>query len=231
MSNQGYFPHSEAESISWIVHFCDKLPVQGPIVGISEEEITTTIAELMHYVWLVQNWYISTQQFALEATAHKLSMAMDESAGTPPLPMPVVFENPPPPFPAGILVRLFKLVKRIKNSTNYTESIGQDLGLIGINKIDTHVYPKANLIIKRDANGELVEVGFKKYHHPAVLIETRRNNGNWEYLGVALISPWLDNRPLQTPSVPEIREYRLCWYENNKISGDFSPIQKITVGH
>jgi acetyl esterase/lipase len=58
-----------------------------------------------------------------------------------------------------------------------------------------------------------------------------RNSGNWEPLGVALISPWLDNRPLQTSAIPEIREYRLCWYENNKISGDFSPIQRITIGN
>ena len=52
---------------------------------------------------------------------------------------------------------------------------------------------------------------------------------NWMFLGVALVSPWIDERPVQAPTVPEVREYRLCWYANNKIGGEFSPIQKVTV--
>lgn len=229
MSTQSYFPHNESERISWITHFCDKFPVQGPVVGVSAEEINNTIADLTYYIWLIQNWYLGVQQHALEATAYKHSMAMDESAINKPLPVAAAFDNPPPQRPSGILARLFKLVQRIKNSSNYTESIGLDLGLIGIQKDDTHAYPDANLSLKRNADGEVVAIDFVKHHHSAILIESRRNGGEWTFLGVALVSPWIDERPVQAPTVPEVREYRLCWYANNKIGGVFSPIQKITV--
>ena len=75
----------------------------------------------------------------------------------------------------------------------------------------------------------MVAIDFAKHHHSAVLIESRRNGSDWMFLGVALVSPWIDERPVQAPTVPEVREYRLCWYANNKICGEFSPTQKVTV--
>ena len=230
MMKQPYFPHTEASRVIWINHFCIKFNAYGPGLGVGPDEIATTAKHLQYYVWLIQYWYVSVQQFALAATATKESMAMDESGIITALPVPVVFDNPPEPCPPGILARLFKLIQRIKSSPNYTEAIGQDLGIIGSQAADTHAYPEGNPSIKRNTTQEYVEIKFPKYHHTAVLIESRRNGSDWENVGVGQISPWNDERPLQTAGVPEVREYRLCWYENNKISGDFSPVIKITVG-
>ena len=66
--------------------------------------------------------------------------------------------------------------------------------------------------------------------HDGISIESRRNNGAWEFLAIAMVKPWYDERPLLEPSAPEIREYRLRWWDKGQANGEISPVQKVTVG-
>ncbi|ADL56468.1 hypothetical protein [Gallionella capsiferriformans] len=50
------------------------------------------------------------------------------------------------------------------------------------------------LEIQRNETQEYVVVKFTKYQHDAVTIESRRNNGEWENMGISLKKPWLDGR-------------------------------------
>jgi len=56
-----------------------------------------------------------------------------------------------------------------------------------------------------------------------------RGTGGWEMLAIDLASPYLDERDLLVPGQPELREYRLQWYDAHGPNGDFSPVQTITV--
>ena len=51
----------------------------------------------------------------------------------------------------------------------------------------------------------------------------------WEMLGIDLESPYIDQRPLLVATQPEVREYRLQFYEDAGPSGDFTAVQSITV--
>jgi hypothetical protein len=42
--------------------------------------------------------------------------------------------------------------------------------------------------------------------------------------------PWHDERALLVANTPEVREYRLRWCDKDKVSGTFSPVQKVVVG-
>ena len=49
-------------------------------------------------------------------------------------------------------------------------------------------------------------------------------------LAIDLESPYLDERPLLVAGQAETREYRMRWYDADGPNGDWSPVQKVTVG-
>jgi hypothetical protein len=88
MANQAYFPASEADRVVWLTHFRAKLPVHGPTLGISPDEIAATLADIDYYVWLLHTWNPAVQQNALEATAYKANIATGTATELVPLPVP-----------------------------------------------------------------------------------------------------------------------------------------------
>jgi len=48
-------------------------------------------------------------------------------------------------------------------------------------------------------------------------------------LGIDLNSPYLDERALLVAGQPEVRDYRLQFYDDDGPTGDFTPIQSVTV--
>ena len=65
--------------------------------------------------------------------------------------------------------------------------------------------------------------------HQGVYLESRRNNGAWEFLAIDTESPYDDERALLVPDTPETREYRLRFWDKGTPNGDWSPVQKVTV--
>ena len=49
-----FFPSTQPGQIVWLTHYSLKLPVDGPLCGISAEEITQTQADILYYNWLLQ---------------------------------------------------------------------------------------------------------------------------------------------------------------------------------
>jgi hypothetical protein len=96
---------------------------------------------------------------------------------------------------------------------------------------DSSENPVPTFSLKVDRNGtqEFVRIGFRKYGHAAVLIQSRRNGGAWETLGIDFGSPYNDERPLLVATAPEIREYRLQFYDGSAGHGDFTAVQSISV--
>lgn len=143
--------------------------------------------------------------------------------------------SPAPPSntipPPGVLKRLFSLVQWIKKQPAYTREVGQALGIVGnLHTADSPV-PKFKLRLARGSKGEAVKGTFQKFSHVAVYVETRRGLGDWEtlHLGMFPGTEFLDDRPLLEPGKPEVREYRLCFWEDDQPTGLWSKSKKITV--
>lgn len=66
-----------------------------------------------------------------------------------------------------------------------------------------------------------------KYGHDGVWVESSRGVGDWEFLAIDTVKPYLDERPLLTPGT---REYRLRWWDKGEANGDWSPVQSVMVG-
>jgi hypothetical protein len=83
--------------------------------------------------------------------------------------------------------------------------------------------------VQQGATSQIVRIDFTKFGHKGVYIESRRNTGAWEFLAIDTTKPYLDERPLLAAPAAESREYRLRWWDDDP-NGDWSPVQKVTVG-
>jgi hypothetical protein len=230
MANQAYFPANEADRVVWLTHFSAKLPVHGPDLGLGADEITAAIADIDFYVWLLHTWNPAIQKNSMEATAYKGIIGTGSGSDLVAVPIHAVYDQPPAVRLPGVLPRLFNLVQRIKIAPNYSESVGQNLNVIGSQNSTVHFIPEFTATTERGASFERVKMVFTKYSHDGVSIDSRRNGGDWEYLAIAMVKPWYDERPLLDPKTPEIREYRLRWWDKGDAHGELSPVQKVTVG-
>jgi hypothetical protein len=173
---------------------------------------------------------------AEEATAYKTLMAKGGVPGVSPVPPPVATTFPSPPAPPavapGILTRLLDQIARMKASVGYKANpnvIGQDLDIIGHADTTEHLFPEFKLKVQDGAGCQCVRIDFTKFGHKGVWIEGRRNGGAWEFVAVDSEKPYNDERPLLSPTAAETREYRLRFWDDGP-NGDWSPVQKVTVG-
>ena len=225
-----YFPSTEAARLGWAIHYRDLIAVHGPTVGLSAEEIAATQSDLNFYAWLLHDWYPTLQADAKAATTYKGFITAGEGTiPQPPPPHSPIADPPAVPVP-GILTRVFAQIARIKNSPGYNGYIGNELGIISTPDTTDHPWPEFSLGFEHGPEVHRVSISFTKYGHDGVWIEGRINNGEWLSLGADNSKPHYDTRPLIDPNLPEVREYRLRWWDKGEPNGEFSPVQKIVAG-
>ncbi len=230
MPRNAYYPARESQQIVFLSNLYAKLPVHAEALGITNDQLKAILDDISYYLWVLQIWYPAIQKNALEATAYKVIIATGTPDQIRPRPVHVSFENIPDERPPGTLTRILNQIQRIKLADGYSESVGRDLGIIGSEKTAIHSDPQLTLKKDRIGDIECVIVSFIKHEHEGVVIESRTNNGEWERVGIAMHKPWYDERTSLSPGVPEVREYRLCWWDQDHANGDYSAVQKITVG-
>jgi hypothetical protein len=58
------------------------------------------------------------------------------------------------------------------------------------------------------------------------LHESWRGGGAWEFLAIGTESPYLDERPLLVASQPEVREYRMRFWDKGRLNGEWTDVAK-----
>lgn len=232
MRRQPYFPNRIAQRPEWFANFATQLLLANAVLELPAAGVTAIVADARFCEYACGDWLTATREFGPAATA---SVEELFSGGTgssftlsaftaPPLPAGVVL------VAAGAWDRIADFVQTIKKCPNYTEAIGLQMGIVGPEDAAENPVPTFTLKVERGSGCECVRVAFKKYGHAGVVIYCRRNGGAWEMLAIDLSSPYLDERALLAPTVPELREYRLQFYEGSSASGDYTPTQTVTVG-
>jgi len=74
-----------------------------------------------------------------------------------------------------------------------------------------------------------VKVIIKKYGRQGVVIYSKRGTGTCELLAIDFSSPYMDERPPLVVGQPEVRDYRLQYYDDAAPTGEFTPVQSVTV--
>jgi hypothetical protein len=196
-------PHSESEMILWLNNFSTKLSMHSATVGLLPADVTATTTA-------------STQ----------LSLAFNqlEQARTNVKSLSSGKDN----LKALTTAQVRKLVSRIKASNGYSESIGQDLGIIGTaTDVDLD---NSKPTLKGEVFPGYVRISFSKKPFSGVAIYTRlKGSTGWAFLARDTYSPYDDNRPLVNGQ-SEIREYMAIGLDGDNEVGQQSDIISAVFG-
>ena len=233
MKRQHYFPKTVDARPEWFANFATQLPIANAVLSLPAADVTAIVADARFLEYASGPWLKATREFGPTCTS-----ALDDlSNGT----GTAAFVLPPftvPALPAGVvavlagaLTRIFNFAQTIKASPPYTEAIGLQLGIVGPADVPPPVMagPQFSLTVEQGAGSQIVRVRFTKAGHMGVAIYSRRGAGDWVFLGIDTASPYLDERPLAAAGAPEVREYRLRFWDNGAEVGDWSDVAKVTV--
>jgi hypothetical protein len=225
-------PKSEPELVIWLKNFAQAFAIHGPTLGFTAAEIAAVQADATMFDYLVGDT-IPTCKANLDARYSYKNLIKSGPLGSPggAPPAAPVLGTPPATVAPGIMPRLRQLIQRIKNTSNYTQDIGDDLGITGKDDGNTVDPATAKPLAKAIAlTGHQVRLEFKKSIFDGVYIESRRQGEtDWTFLGIDLYSPFVDARPPAQAGTPEVREYRLRFYDADAPTGQWSDIISVTT--
>jgi hypothetical protein len=231
MQRQKYYPSRIADQIVWLSNYADKAPDYLTAVGMGALG-TPTVTDARWLIYVLGLWLTDVRSFNRAATEDIELALAGPGSGAPMVLTEFTVPGLPPnttPVEAGALTRIFKVVAQFKEATGYTTAMGEDLGVIGAEDTADHPTPKYSLALGQGAGCQCVDISFTKYTHQGVYIESKRGTGNWEFVAIDTEKPYTDDRPLSNPAQPEVREYRLRFWDKGTPNGPWSEVQKITV--
>lgn len=229
MKHDEYFPNAKGDQPEWLNNVADKMVVYTGTLGLDPLEAAARANDARCAAWYIGAVGTAVRDFAKAYTSAVDVLCTGSGAFTPP-----AYAVPDMPDGvtlalAGVLVRLFAYIKIIKASPGYTEAIGIDMGIVGAVAVDTHAVPEFTLKSLQGPDCHCAQVSFNKYGRMGVVISSRVGNGPWEELAVATSSPYVDSRPLAVAGQPEVREYRLRFWDKGSPVGEWTAVQRITI--
>jgi hypothetical protein len=119
------------------------------------------------------------------------------------------------------------LVRAIKASPAYTESIGKEMAIIGPEDSREIKAPALRIVM----SGGIPLIGYRKGKTDGIWLESRRS-GETEFTFLAhdTQSPYPDTRPNLVAGTPEAREYRARYMIGDQKIGQYGAIAVVLVG-
>lgn len=230
MSVQRYFPSTEGDQIMWFNNLASKIAAYYTALGIGTADqamLTSVLA------WLVWSWaiYLPARRHegpAATAWRNRLASSPADPGNTTTPPAPATLTPPTGAAFVGMLTWLFDQIAIWKKAPGYTDTIGEDLGIIGpeMPPSDPTAAPTAKAEVRP---GEVI-LTFSKRGHLGVWIESQVGSETaWSFLAIDTTIPYNDTRPLKVPGQPEMRRYRLCYWDNVP-SNAFCDTIEVTFG-
>ena len=228
MRRQTYFPPRTADQIPWLDNFGGKAAGYQAGLTLPAADVTAAVASCKFLVYVLSQWLPAARALGPAATS-----AVDllfNGTGPDPVALPTFTAPALPagvaPVPPGALNRIFNLVQIIKKSTGYTETIGNDLDIIGSE--DTTDPSTMKPVLKLTLDAGRPNVGWKKQGMDGIEIEVDRGSG-FVFLAIDTIPGYLDTAPLPAAGTSAVWKYRAIYRLNDERVGQWSDIASIGV--
>lgn len=198
-----YLPKRDADLDSYESTFVAKYPSIATQLGITTDEVNSTLAIITAHktAYSTMNQKKAESKSAVESNSAAKADAVSE---------------------------IRRVAQQVKSNNNYTDSIGQELSIIG--SADTaadleNIKPS----LKAKTVGGNVIISFDKQKMDGVKIYSKRSSeADFTFLSIDTSSPYEDNRP-KLNSVPEERQYYAFYIYDDAQVGKQSDIIKIAV--
>ncbi|TAF34260.1 MAG: hypothetical protein EAZ67_04470 [Cytophagales bacterium] len=194
MKKKSYIPDSDYAKVSWLNNFSYQLPNFAAQLGVSAADVESVRKDAAMFEYAVETLE-TVKNYSQHYVAFKDSLRSSEDAGSAAI-IPTSPSLPPPPVMvnSGIFGRVRRLVKLIKLSNNYNESIGRSMGIIGEEVfVDLDgLQPELKLTL----SGGRVVVKWRKQGADSINLYVKRNEGDFVFLTNDPRSEYQDRTPL-----------------------------------
>ncbi|MES2512860.1 MAG: hypothetical protein V4580_01895 [Bacteroidota bacterium] len=229
MSNMTYIPSTDAEKGIWLANFTLKLQLYAIVLGITTAELAAIQKDNAMYQYVI-NLIEAFRQNLSSLTGYKnmLKHAVGQQhiGAVPVLPtMPTA----PVAVAEGVFDRIPKLVARMKNSSNYNETIGSDLGIISpaVTPVDIDSL-QPDLTIKLDVGRPHIK--WVKGYSDAIDLYVDRNDGTgFTLLGRLLKNECIDIVSLAPTKLLDEWSYKAVYVIGNSQVGLYSKVTAVLV--
>lgn len=223
-----YIPNGDADRGIWMGNFNAKLPTYATLVGITAAEITSVQKDVAMFAYVI-NMQEVYKQTINNITSYKnlLKHAVGQQhLGA--LPSPPTLGTAPAVVTEGVFDRVSKLVKRVKASTNYTDAMGQDLGIIApVQTIDVNTM-QPDLKVNLDAGRPHIKCS-KGYADAIDLYVDRKEGSGFTLIGRLLKLDYIDVVSLPTNTLLSEWDYKAMYVIGNENIGLMSSVVSVVV--
>ena len=230
MERSSYLPKDEAGQSLWLNNLAQKLPLYATPLGVTAAVVTQVQNDAKNFAAML-GFLEALRQYSSQSTAYKNLLRQGNGGNTPigtlaTAPTLPVF-TPAPPV-GDIFGRLAKMVATIKNNANYTEAIGQDLGVIG-SEANMRILIEIKPDLKVMLQGGHPNIIWKKGKMDAIKILVDRGSGTFEFLAVDTQPDYLDNHQLPPMGQAAVWKYLAIYLKADQETGDWSDVVEIAV--
>ena len=225
-----YYPNRIGDQIVWLRNYRNKLPNHETVLGYTDDDVTAIQADCDRLIWLLETFQEATQSFAQSVTAH-IRLMQNGIGNT--LVTPPAFSLPATPVPPanvlpGAFKRLTAFIRNLKTRPGYTDSIAQDLGVVGAEQPAPDAQTTKPAIKALLMTGGHVEIQWKKLSFTGVRIEVDRGTGQWLFLAIDT-EPHYQDTLTPAPGTAAVWKYRAIYLMGDQPFGQWSDTATIAV--
>lgn len=207
MATYDYLPRQNGNLMVWLNQFKTELTAGATELGLIAGDVTAMGTEITTVVTAIQ-------EQAAQAAARQAATAGKKQAMK------------------TVIPKIRTLVRRIKSLPNYTEAIGQRLGIVAGPAVALGM-PLAASVSPVLSTGQVrngnVEIRFVKSGFTGAQIACRRGTeAEFVVLRNQIYSPLIDARP-NLARGPETRQYQAWYLDGDALTGQASDILVVTV--
>ena len=225
MPKSYFLPPSESGKRAWLKNFAGKLPTYAATVGVTPAEVTQVAADDLFFGFVCDS-HMQHTKTTHDWTAYKQQAAHGDNLGD--IPVTPVPGTPPPVVPPDIFGRNTKLAVRIKKHPHCTQSIAQDLGIIGAEVIVDPSSYQPILTLSLEAGHP--HIGWPKQGMDSLeLLKDWGDGKGFVQLTITTNTDYADMSPLPAPGTSAVWKYKGIYRMNDRQVGQWSDIATIGV--
>jgi hypothetical protein len=223
-----FIPNGDADKGIWLSNFNSKLPTYATLVGVTAAEVTAVQKDTAMFQYIL-SMLEAHKQTVNNITSYKnlLKHAVGQQhLGA--LPNVPTLGTAPATVPEGVFDRVSKLVKRIKASANYTEAMGNDLGIIAPTQTIDIASMQPDLKVSLDADRPHIKCS-KGYADAIDLYVDRKDGAGFVLIGRLLKLDYIDVVGLPANTVLAEWDYKARYVIGNDVVGLMSSVVSVVV--
>ncbi len=218
--------NSDADFNLQLKNVANKIPSYATTFGLSTAQVNAIKADSAAFDYAL-NSMITMQTFAHNYTKYKTELRKEHLSNLGGFPVLPNLGTAPAAVAADIESRFRTFIQTIIHNANYTEAIGQDLGIVGASNTFNPATGKPLFTIALTAGG-----------HPTLLYTRGEFDGVeiWKDSGAGFMkleritqTSYTDSTALPAANVATVWHYKMIFLYKDAIVGAFSNVVSITV--